>query len=362
MWSDDGLKRGRRIKWKYIILLLLLAMASLLGAMASEQIKEDIAARLKGIWDVSVDWKTFSASPASAAVSLEDGFAIVSGGKVMASDRQGNILYTLETNAEELILADGAVAYAPGGRVVYRLKQDGWSELSVSGEVIYVAAGKEKLAVITAASGFLTKTWIYDQTGGLLGTIGRPEEAMITVALLSKDILLCLCLNQMGRWSLQYYDTSGNELEKVVLEGAGCRLSAWDGGAAVLTDASLLFFDSNGIETGRYDLSGVRPEGWCCAEAGWAALWFRSGSQNVIRTVSPSGTVLGETVVPELLRSVAVCGSTLYVLDMQALRVYDRQCDQKMASADGARSSTLLPFDYGCWLFGNGEIKKLVIS
>lgn len=359
MSNDAAGKAGRQIKWKYILLLLLLAAAALWGGWTGSRGHGLDLPRWNRTKETAA-WRDMPWGAESRSAALGGGFAVAGGGTVAVLDGDGQTQYTLETGEEALRLAGGgiAAAYGPGGKTLYLLTEDGWSELSFPCGILWAAVGKEdRLAVITTGSGFLTKTEWYDFSGNRLGEYGLTDETMVMGAFARKDQrFFGLCLNTSGRWNLKIFDETGAFSEEISLEDAsGCRVLPCGEGAAVLTDTALLFFSGDGQETGRYPLGVTKPKDWRCSERGWAVLILQRGSQSILQTVSMEGRELGQTRISGPVRDVTVFGNTLYALDLQALRVYDKECALLEEDPEGARAAGLWAGGGSLWLLGSGE-------
>lgn len=86
------------------------------------------------------------------------------------------------------------------------------------------------------------------------------------------------------------------------------------------------------------------------------------GNASDLFLVSPEGTVLGETELTAPVRRVTAQADRVYVLDYQALRVYDKQERLLVTDQDGARAANMGPMAPTSGSTGNGEFSRKSIS
>lgn len=356
---DDALSiSGRQTKWKYAIILFMLAMAALGAAWALEHWPEGRyfgrTLSLEGVW------KESGCGRETTALALEDRLYLADDDTVTVLDENSNAVYSLEGESGLRLSGESiALAYVPGGNSVHIFGRETSRTLSVPGGVDALAAGETCFALITAGSGYLTQTDIYDYEGRLLGRIGLKSSAMVRCAF-TGSYLAALCYGTDGLWSLNFYDSDGTACLHVSLEAEICYdLCPVGEQIAVFTADELLFFDEAGLCTGNYLLGSGEILAWDTGEKGYLALALRSQGKYQLKTFSQGGALLGEAELPLEIRALEVSGSSVCLLDMEGLRVYDAFCHFMSVSGEGARAVSISATEKGLWLLGNGEMMYL---
>ena len=355
MWDDALIFRGRQTKWKYALILVVLALLALGLAWTLEH-GQSIS--LHG-WKLDLNgvWRESGCDPQTRALALEDRLCLLDDNEITVLDRNLQTVYTLE-GEENMILSgeDRVIAYAPSGRQIYLLEKQGWSSLRISGGVDAVASGNAGLAVLTSGSGYLTRTVIFDETGGYTGRVDLKESAMVRFAFLGNH-LMALCYGTDGQWQLAQYSLRGELLVSVTLETEICYdLISVGTGVAVLTSDALLFFDESGNPQNSFLIGNGQIAHWATGEKGYLAIVLCSRGQYRLITFSESGEMLGEAELPMEIRDLEVSGSNLCVLDFQQLRIYDPFCRLRQSSREGARAESITAGEKILWLLGDGEM------
>lgn len=359
MSDDHTIAYGRRTKWKFMILLLLLALASMAGAWAAEHwtvLRQQLKFRGN---ETELDWQEASCEESTNIIALSHGALLVDGGMLRHLSDSGSVTDALDTGAEQLSLLSGGSAGTWSEEALYRWTEQGFAVTPVPTGILQADAREGEAAVISKGSGYLTRTLIFGADGAETAAIGLTDSAMTQIAL-TAHALGSICAEADGGWSLRIYEKDGTERANVPLEaGEQCQLRACGSGFAVLAEQSLRFFDEAGTETGAYALEMQHVSHWA-ADDGWAALLLGSGGVQRIVTVDDRGNVLGDGSHTGVVRDIAAESGRLYILDMQRLSGYNMQCRQVYISPQGARAAGLSACDRRVWLVGNGELCRII--
>jgi hypothetical protein len=362
---DDAPVQGRQTNRKLIIVLLLLASVSLFGSWTLVN-WGPVSSRLREvknqIFRTTSQWQTAPCTPDTKAVTLGSGICLLTEGTATVLDAQGQVQYSLETDSERLCGSVSAVAYMPLGKTLYLLGDKRGETLTISGGIDAVILGSDScVAVITAGSGYLTKTEIYDTSGQLLGEIGLSDAAMVAAAFLSEDQLLAgLCVLTDGSWELRYYGTDGVLRNAAVLEDLSYQdVYSCGEGVLVETEEAVLFMNEAGDQTGSFTWDVGHLDALECSQEGYAVLALSQGCNYALYSIGMDGSLWGKTQLDGPIRGLSVCGNTVCILDFEKLRVYDRHCEPTKIFPEGARAATVVAEDGACWLLGDGELMHL---
>lgn len=358
MLDDAAVLHGRQTKWKYVtILILLAAMAAGMEwhlAHGEEFMYVGDELCLEGEWRVS------GCSPETEAIALGEELYFADGATVTVLEVPQNAGYTLEAEQNvELVAGGGIFAYTPGAKQLYMLGPQGSKTLNMPGRCDSVAAGESSFAVITAGSGFLTRTDIFSMDGELTGRIGKKNSAMVRCAFFGEN-LAALCYDTNGQWHLEAYSCQGAPEWEILLETDICYdLVNVGRNLAVWTEDALLFFDKNGSSAGSQLLGSGEIVAWATGEKDYLALVICSRGAYTLKTFSGTGKLLGEAELPMEIRDLEVSGSNICLLDFESLRVYDAFCQLQSVSEDGARAVSIAADGKGLWMLGDGEMMYL---
>lgn len=359
MLDDHTAEYGRQTKWKFIIVLILLALAAMAGAWAAEHwtvLRQQLKFRGN---ETNLDWQEASCDESTKIIALSHGALLIDGGMLRHLGDSGRLTDTLDTGAEQLSPLSGSSAGAWSEEALYRWTEQGFAVTPVPAGILQADVWNGEAAVISKGSGYLTRTLIFGVDGAETAAIGLTDSAMTQIAL-TEHALGSICAEADGGWSLRIYEKDGTERVNLPLEaGEQCQLRACGSGFAVLAEQSLRFFDEAGTETGAYALEMQHVSHWA-ADDGWAALLLGSGGVQRIVTVDDRGNVLGEGSHTGVVRDMAAESGRLYILDMQCLSSYNMQCRQVTASPQGARAAGLSACDRRVWLVGNGELCRII--
>ena len=180
MLDDHAVSYGRQTNGKYIILLMLLALASLLGAWAMEHKGEvqSTLARLLPETQQPMDWQDAPSNGASSVFGCKDGAVLLTDGTLYHLNMDGAVTALLETGEDLLTPLSGSLTGAWSQSALYLWKDGAFSEISVETGILGACANEKFIAVISKGSGYLTCTKIMNAAGETLGTIGLTDAAM----------------------------------------------------------------------------------------------------------------------------------------------------------------------------------------
>ena len=363
MLDDHAVSYGRRTNGKYIILLLALALIALLGAWALEHkgTIQSALSRLLQKKQPSMDWQDAPSNGASSVFGCDDGAVLLTDGVLYHLDMAGTVTAQLDTGEDALTPLSGSIPGAWGENTLYLWRSGAFSDIPMETGILGACADENHIALISKGSGYLTDTILLDASGQKLGSIGLTDAAMTELAC-TEDVLAGLCMDKLGQWSLRLYDFSGTLQTKIPLgEESRCHLLGTEQGFLVLTAHTVRFFDVDGTETGAYTLPKGTVSCGTAAEEG-AAVLVDCGSMGTLYFISSAGKLLGETAISTPVRRLTAWADRVYVLDYQALRVYDRQGGLQATLIQGARAADLSPKGSNLWLAGNGEVSRISIS
>jgi hypothetical protein len=360
---DDASVKGRQTNRKFIVLLLLLALTAWMSAWGLsnlDSVSSGIQKFKNRIFGGTPQWQAAACTPETKAVRLGNGVCMITDGTISVMDDQGQVQYSLDTDAKTL--GGGAIAYTPLGKTLWLLETDHAETLNLSGGVDVAVTGTEGcIAVITAGSGYLTMTEIYDASGQLLGQIGLTDAAMAAAAFLSKDQLLAgLCVLKDGSWELRYYGIDGRIKRSIALEDLTYRgIYACGNGVLVENEEKVQFFNEAGDQSGCYAWDSESLAALACSQEGYAVLALSRGSTYELRTIGTDGSLWGNAQLDGPIRGLSVCGNTVCILDFDGLEVYDRHCEPTKIFPEGASAATVVAEEHSCWLLGDGEVLHL---
>ena len=363
MLDDHAVSYGRQTNGKYIILLLLLALASAFGAWAMEHKGEVQSALFRQLATAQepMDWQDAPCNGASSVFGWEDGAVLLTEGVLYHLDQDGAITAQLDTGETEIWPLSGSLPGAWSESTLYLWREDALTQIPMETGILGAYANESRIAVISKGSGYLTCTKILDMTGQELGQIGLTDAAM-TELVCTDEVLAGLCMEKSGQWSLRLYDLFGVPQNEIPLDEAyRCHLVGAEQGFLMLGEHIVRMYDQNGKETGRVTLrEGTVSSGTMAGDT--VAVLTDCGTSGILYFLSSSGSVLGKTTIPAPIRRVLAWEDRVYVLDYQALRGYDKQGGLLATVKDGARAADLGPSGSGLWLIGNGEISRQPIS
>lgn len=355
----DATGTGRRTNWKYVILLIFIAAAAIFGSWLLEH-----PVTLWVPWTIHVpegDWIEAPCTPWMEAEAVRGGVILSGDDRLTVLDGQGTAVCSEEfaggtvTGAGKL-----ALSYVPLDSLVYLWDGQRHVQISLHGCVDAAFAGESYGAVITAGSGYLTKTVIFNSDGTVTGEVGLVRGAMTAVAFLPEDTgLVALSFSVDGKWYLSVYGLDGIEHSSTELPAVWCS-TVWTVEARIFvrTDQEILIYDSVLKPCGSVSFGTGQFVAATAGDRGFFALITESRGRYCLSICSSDGTRLGQTELPMEPLDICISGRGIYVLDREALRIYDSACSSRYICDEGARAWGLKAGDGDLWLLGDGEILK----
>ncbi len=352
--SDDAVRlQGRQTKWSYIMALLLAALASLLGALiASGEIPSDIG--LSGLWSrAETDvWMTIPEEGRCAA--LGEKVLLAGNGYLATLDLTDGSLQQEPLDMQDpVVQANGgyAAVYEPCGDTLLLLgENESWTAEVPAGIDLAVAGPWGQAAVVTAGSGYLTETILYDADGQRLDAIGLTDQAMVQMVYLDDGTLASCCVSREGQWFLRLY---GAETGVIALTAMVYDMRSWGRGVALWTSEGLTFYDGSGTETFSLALPPDRVLDWDCGDV--AAVLVRRMGRYQVLTVSPEGQLWESELLSVRPRQLLAVGNRVCTLDSEALLVYDNSSGFRR-DLRGGQTVELVKAEDAVLLVGDGEL------
>lgn len=352
MWADAA-ERGRRTNWKYVFLLLFSAGAMLLSRyLFLHPQKLMFLGRAPALQSV---WKEAPCGADTQTVPIGGKLYLSGDGRGYVLDCTANTVFPQYVEAGSVLCQGGfPVSYVPMGKEIKLWNTE--SSLSLPDAVDGVFVGEDHMAVITAGSGYLTQTILYDDRGNEQGRIGLTDEAMVFGAFLSEDSLFAaLSFSEARCWYLTMYRNTGAQLFRVdIAEEMCCGLTVVEDRLVVRTDRCLLLFSKEGTLLRQISYAAGDFVFWD-TRGGLLALITESRQNYYLKTFDCNGDILGEVTLPGMPRGMKISGNHVFVLDYEALRGYDAFCRPFGESEEGMRAVGLAADDEHVWLLGNGE-------
>lgn len=362
MWVDAA-KEGRQTNWKYVMILLITALAALVCLWAVEHPLEIRLFDLHRSDLLEGTWTAAPCAPESGVCAIGDLLYLAEDASLTVLDADLKTVFSQDFSGEiNLYAGEFALACVPSAKEVGIIKENGLKTLEFPGGVDAVFTGKDHFAVITAGSGYLTNTVLYTGEGTMSGQIGLVDEAMISGAFLD-DLFAGLSFGKDGVWYLGWYTPAGVMVQKSAVDALQCfELRSLGDMLVIRTQDELLFYEKAGDLVERVSFGTAEFVSWDFSENDFLALVVRSRGKYRLKTLLESGQLLGETELPMEIRDLAVSGNRVLVLDPETLRIYDAFCATDAISDLGARAAQIAAGENKIWLLGNGELMKLIDS
>lgn len=356
MWDDAMLTQGRHTKrkWKRTAALMLLAALAVTAAWASvhPELPADAKAALLARLDHAPKncWIPGEKTP-ETAFFLKGRVYTQKGNRLLAWDLEGAVReqWELPLKKPQAVRSDtAAVFYEAGGRTLYRLDGE-LTEYSIpTGIAAAAVSDLGETAVLTQGSGAMTLTRRFDRTGKPLEDIRLGNQAMILMTYLrDSNTLAACCLTEDGDWVLRFED-GDNTIEQTLEAQVVYDLRPWSGGVVLWTDRGLAAFDGGGTCVQRLRLN---PEELLLLDSGsFCGVAVRRGTDVSLVTIRPQGVT--ETALEREPRALSVCGSSLALLDSQALLLYDNSGALLREEPQGTLAASVQALDGGALMFG----------
>lgn len=358
MWANTT-ERRRSINWKYVIILLLFAGAMLLGSLMLQQPQRFW--RPQKAPSIQSGWVKAPCGANSTTIAIDDRLYFSREERIQVYDLEYSIMTEHATEGTVLCPGSIPVSYVQLGNKIRLWNGD--KELYLPGKVDAVFTGEDHIAVITAASGTLTETLLFDAAGNEQGRILMAEEAMVFGGFLSGESLFAgLSFSEDRCWYLTFYEYTGAEVSRTAISADVCGgLAVVDDHVMVRTDRSLLVYDKNGGQINQISFGTEDFVSWD-TRGNLFALITKSRETYYLKTIDESGAVLGEATLPGTPRQLRVSGKYVFVLEYEALWGYDALCSPILESREGMRGYGLAADDQHVWLLGNGELMEIKTS
>ena len=356
MWDDAMLLQGRHTKRKWNKTILWMLLAALAVGAAWVSVHPEAPAEAKTALLARLDhapkncWIPGEKTP-ETAFFLKGRVYTKKGDRLLAWDLEGNVRdqWELPLEQPQVVRSEAAaVFYETGGRTLYRL--DGaLTELAVpTGIAAAAVSGLGQTAVLTQGSGAMTLTRRFDRSGDPLEDIQLTDQAMVLMTYLrNSDTLAAACLTAGGDWVLRFF-VGDNTIEQTLEAQVVYDLRPWADGVVLWTDRGLTAFGGDGTCVQQVRLA---PEELLLLDSGsFCGAAVRRGAEISLVTITEQGVT--ETALEREPRDLSVCGSSLALLDSQALLLYDNSGTLLRQEPQGTLASSVQALDGGGLMFG----------
>lgn len=282
---------------------------------------------------------TLDSSAKQVFRASEGRLAVASSSGLQLFDENGStVLHEIFSLTEPGLTVGGgyAAAYDIGGTRLCVADFDGSVEdVEVSGSIVSASLnGSGWLTVVTDAAGYKGQVTVYDKDRNAVYEWYSGKGYVMNAALSdSGDRLAVLCAEEGG--SAVHLFALDSETERGCYTAAGelfADLYWIDGGrVCALSQTRLAFLNDKGEPAGEYHYDGMYLYDYSKEGDGFFTLvlsQYRSGSAAKIVTVSPGGTVLGETAPDGDVESVSVCGKQVLLCGGGKLTLYNQQMER----------------------------------
>ena len=338
--SIDAVFCRRQKKWKFIIILLSLAVLSLVAALVIIK-KERVLSSLP-VGDGAAIWsETGAGRDAKTAVTDSGVYLLTKGRLTNLKDSAKGMDNTV--TGDTMVGGFCLALYESLGREIYLTETNG--ELSLPGRILSVSVGRERyLSAIISASGYQTKTIIFSEIGEIIGEIPLKEKIMVESVFLREDsILASLCLSDGGLWECLLFSLEGETLHSIPLDDVVCYelLPLYDY-AAVRTDSGIAVISSDGELIS--EINGV-IDCWAVSD-----YYISSITGNTLKTYLPDGSLLGEVSLQYHPNSISISGNRIYIHYGEGLGCYSPLGEELWFRKDGSIALAVQPTKWGCIL------------
>ena len=246
----------------------------------------------------------------STAVNMSAPALHSGGGKAVAYDVGGTVLYVVDQNGEVLSLT----ASEEEPFISATLNGDGWLAVTAKlkgykGWVRVYDSDMEETFLFRSSRRFVTDAWVAGKGSSLAAvTLGQENGTFVSNVVL---------------YHLTEEEPYGNY---DVTDGLAAATGWGDGKLAVVSDTSLTFADTKGTVEATYSYSGAHLREYDLNGDGFAAVLlnrYQTGSVGRLVTVAADGTELGSLDVSEEIQDISACGKYLAVLYLDRLVIYN---------------------------------------
>ena len=246
----------------------------------------------------------------STAVNMSAPALHSGGGKAVAYDVGGTVLYVVDQNGEVLTLTTSEEEPF----ISATLNGDGWLAVTAKlkgykGCVRVYNSDMEEVFLFRSSRRFVSDAWVAGKGSALAAvTLGQESGTFVSNVVL---------------YHLTEEEPYGNY---DVTDGLAAATGWVDGKLAVVSDTSLTFADTKGTVEATYSYSGAHLREYDLNGDGFAAVLlnrYQTGSVGRLVTVAADGTELGSLDVSEEIQDISACGKYLAVLYLDRLVIYN---------------------------------------
>ena len=284
----------------------------------------------------------------STAVNMSAPALHSGGGKAVAYDVGGTVLYVVDQNGDVLTLTTSEEEPF----ISATLNGDGWLAVTAKlkgykGCVRVYNSDMEEVFLFRSSRRFVSDAWVAGKGSALAAvTLGQESGTFVSNVVL---------------YHLTEEEPYGNY---DVTDGLAAATGWVDGKLAVVSDTSLTFADTKGTVEATYSYSGAHLREYDLNGDGFAAVLlnrYQTGSVGRLVTVAADGTELGSLDVSEEIQDISACGKYLAVLYLDRL-VIDNPMLEAYASLKGTEAvrGVLMRSD-GSALLMSSESAKLFL-
>ena len=246
----------------------------------------------------------------STAVNMSAPALHSGGGKAVAYDVGGTVLYVVDQNGEVLTLTTSEEEPF----ISATLNGDGWLAVTAKlkgykGCVRVYNSDMEEVFLFRSSRRFVSDAWVAGKGSALAAvTLGQESGTFVSNVVL---------------YHLTEEEPYGN---CDVTDGLAAATGWVDGKLAVVAETSLTFADTKGTVEATYSYSGAHLREYDLNGDGFAAVLlnrYQTGSVGRLVTVAADGTELGSLDVSEEVQDISACGKYLAVLYLDRLVIYN---------------------------------------
>ena len=246
----------------------------------------------------------------STAVNMSAPALHSGGGKAVAYDVGGTVLYVVDQNGDVLTLTTSEEEPF----ISATLNGDGWLAVTAKlkgykGCVRVYNSDMEEVFLFRSSRRFVSDAWVAGKGSALAAvTLGQESGTFVSNVVL---------------YHLTEEEPYGNY---DVTDGLAAATGWVDGKLAVVSDTSLTFADTKGTVEATCSYSGAHLREYDLNGDGFAAVLlnrYQTGSVGRLVTVAADGTELGSLDVSEEIQDISACGKYLAVLYLDRLVIYN---------------------------------------
>ena len=246
----------------------------------------------------------------STAVNMSAPALHSGGGKAVAYDVGGTVLYVVDQNGEVLTLTTSEEEPF----ISATLNGDGWLAVTAKlkgykGCVRVYNSDMEEVFLFRSSRRFVSDAWVAGKGSALAAvTLGQESGTFVSNVVL---------------YHLTEEEPYGNY---DVTDGLAAATGWVDGKLAVVSDTSLTFADTKGTVEATCSYSGAHLREYDLNGDGFVAVLlnrYQTGSVGRLVTVAADGTELGSLDVSEEIQDISACGKYLAVLYLDRLVIYN---------------------------------------